>query len=240
MPPFTRRRRSTLLSLFISPSWAHRRLFFFNAFSRLGQSAGGSLVSYGSAAFLVALDVAVALVQLPLALPGYIYTLLIGLAVGIVVACIAGKHQHFEFKFISLLEKLDIFSMASIITIPADKKEEDFPFPGGATFKLSVYFMILSSPQFLSDHLTLNRYKLSLGDLKELLRDYKQPVSGNKATVLLRLVDFSRNPAAWNEYATEISILLFSTNIDMYSGQSLVVDVLTRAPETFPTRHSLM
>jgi len=40
---------------------------------------------------------------------------------------------------------------------------------------------------------------MSLNELKDLLRVHKQPLSGNKPTLLQRLVDFSGNPAAWNE-----------------------------------------
>ncbi|KAE9389539.1 hypothetical protein BT96DRAFT_980670 [Gymnopus androsaceus JB14] len=68
--------------------------------------------------------------------------------------------------------------MATVLTIPADMKEEEFPFPGGDTFKL---------------------HKMSLNELKDLLWVHKQPLSGNKPTLLQRLVNFSGNPAAWNE-----------------------------------------
>lgn len=129
-----------------SPSWAHRRLFF-NAFFRLVRSAnfsGETVVAYGLAVLVATSDAALTLIQLPLGLPTYLYTLLIGLTVGIIIACIAGKHKYFESRSIGFLEKIEL-SMATILTIPADTKDVDFPFPGGATFKLYVSFLILSN-----------------------------------------------------------------------------------------------
>ncbi|KAF9059149.1 hypothetical protein BDP27DRAFT_1431769 [Rhodocollybia butyracea] len=68
--------------------------------------------------------------------------------------------------------------MAAGLVIPGDDvKEENFSFPGGTTVQLR---------------------KKNLSELKELLRDYKLTLAGNKAQVLQRLIDFSGNPSAWN------------------------------------------
>lgn len=135
------------------------------------------MAAYGSAVVVVASDAALTLVQLPLVLPAYAYTLLIGLFIGIIIAHIGGKYNYIKLKSLGFLGTLQL-PMATVLTIPADTKEEEFPFPGGDTFKL---------------------HKMSLNELKDLLRVHKQPLSGNKPTLLQRLVDFSGNPAAWNE-----------------------------------------
>ncbi|KAF9041859.1 hypothetical protein BDP27DRAFT_1347286 [Rhodocollybia butyracea] len=67
--------------------------------------------------------------------------------------------------------------MAVHLTIPADPKDEDFPFPNGESIKLR---------------------KKTLNELKELLQSFKLKVSGNKAAVLQRLIDYSGDPSAWN------------------------------------------
>lgn len=44
----------------------------------------------------------------------------------------------------------------------------------------------------------LARRKMTLSELKDLLRDLKQPLSGSKSVLLERLIEFSGKPSAWN------------------------------------------
>ena len=93
------------------------------------------MAAYGLAVVVVASDAALTLVQLPLSLPAYAYTLLIGLFIGIIIAHIGGKYNYIKFKSLGFWGTLEL-PMATVLKIPADTKEEEFPFPGGDTFKL--------------------------------------------------------------------------------------------------------
>lgn len=144
LSPFIRRRRfpsfpvvSPLPSVFIHRAGLTGAFFFPNAIYRLIRSAkfgSDTVAAYGLAVIVVASDAALALVQLSLGLPAYACTLFIGLVVGIIIANLAGNYRHQVLAFLGTLKH----SMATVLTIPVDKKEkeEEFPFPGGALYKL--------------------------------------------------------------------------------------------------------
>ncbi|KAF9072884.1 hypothetical protein BDP27DRAFT_1400533 [Rhodocollybia butyracea] len=119
------------------------------------------------------LDTATFFIRLAQRVPAFIYALLVGLVIIISAELVLSARSRIGTSPGPFMKA----PMASILDIPQDMDREEFPFPGGATFQL--------------------RRKTKL-ELKELLRDYRLTMSGNKSEVLQRLIDFSGNPSAWN------------------------------------------
>ncbi|KAF9059458.1 hypothetical protein BDP27DRAFT_1500681 [Rhodocollybia butyracea] len=99
---------------------------------RLGRALW-SAAAYGSALVVVAFDTAVHFV---LGIPTFVYTFLLGLVISTSAELAFGSLTRVRISFKKIPETFKTF-MAVHLTIPADPKDEDLPFPNGESIKLA-------------------------------------------------------------------------------------------------------